>query len=221
MKRGRKFVVPVEEQKKVFLKYKKYFSCKSYLPASTDPLFSEISTALDNKITKQALYLSVKKNFDYFFSLNDNICCEEPSPITFYKCDNREEEKCKDVNNKSLGKTVIYDCFIDTYQWDPIAKHIKLNKGSESVFRMRKLLPKHQWAHQLREKIWDVHPIAHTWTFKQYSISMNTNITCIGSCKQCEAVAKVIISWPSDKIAQCKCIITNYKENFIYPPMIS
>lgn len=224
MKRGRKFVVPLEEQKKVFLRFKKYFSSRSDLPASTDPLFGEISTALANKITKQALYLSAKKNFDYFFSPNDNICCEETSPITLSKkCDNtsREEKKCKDGINKSLGNTVTYDFLIDTYQWErlqPITKRIKLNKGPESVFRMKNLLPKHQWAHLLREKIWEIHPIAHSWTFKQYSISMNTHITCVGSCKQCEALVKVIISWPSDKIAQCKCIITNYDKNFIHTP---
>lgn len=196
MKRGRKFVVPLEEQKKVFLRFKKYFSSRSDLPASTDPLFGEISTALANKITKQALYLSAKKNFDYFFSPNDNICCEETSPITLSKkCDNtsREEKKCKDGINKSLGNTVTYDFLIDTYQWErlqPITKRIKLNKGPESVFRMKNLLPKHQWAHLLREKIWEIHPIAHSWTFKQYSISMNTHITCVGSCKQCEALVK-------------------------------
>lgn len=72
MKKGRKFVDSLEEEKKAFSPYKNLFQSINNIPAASDQLFTELRSALPGSITEEGLLLSVKKNFNYFYDVTEN-----------------------------------------------------------------------------------------------------------------------------------------------------
>lgn len=208
MKKGRKFVNSLEEQKKAFLPYKKLFQNVNNLPAASDPVFSEIKSALPRPITEQGLYLSVKKNFNYFFDVPEKSE-EDCSRYSTSTTQNKEESE----------KSISFDLMIDLYQWEkiqPISKQFRVIQNSKPIITQKYRLPKHLWAHILREEIWKAMKIPCSWIFKQYSIKNEDRITCKGLCKQCNAMINIVISWPVDKIALRMCTVMNLNASFIH-----
>lgn len=208
MKRGRKSLVSLEEQKKALCEFKKYFANKNDIPSPCDPVFEEISQLLSCRMSTKVLYVSMKKNYDFFFD-----CADSDTFAEYNIKDSGDEE----ILTKAPCCSKKFEFSIDIYQWDkikPITQSSKRTKGTLSDFRYRKILPKHQWADMLREEIWKKDRGECSWIFRNYSITFENNVTCFGSCKQCHAQIEIKIYWPTDKIVRCICNVHDIKQNF-------
>ncbi|CAF4950965.1 unnamed protein product [Pieris macdunnoughi] len=210
MKRGRKFSNSIEDQKKAFSPYKNIFTSNNHLPAASDPVYTEIKSVLANPITEKGLYISVQKNFNYFFDIK---------LIEEQRNSNSIQDDYSDPTQAQASKSINFDFLIDLYKWEklqPISKRVLVRHNTKSVLKKKYSLPKHMWAHLLREEIWKAMKTPCSWIFKQYSIKNEDRITCRGLCKQCKASLNVVISWPVDKIARCMCSIRNCDASFIH-----
>lgn len=161
-------------------------------------------------MSEKGLLLSVKKNFNYFFDVkddDDNGTCISSSET--------QNEK------QSASKSVKFEFMIDLYAWQqiqPISKQVKVTQNAKAVTKNKYRLPKHMWAHLLREKIWKAMKTPCSWIFQYYTIKNKYRIICKGMCKQCKASINVVISWPVDKIARCVCSMTNTDASFVHVP---
>lgn len=66
-KRGKVLSVCLEEQRSEFLKYEDHLKDENQLPSSSSKVFHDISKQLSFRMTAKALYVSLKRNFNYFF----------------------------------------------------------------------------------------------------------------------------------------------------------
>lgn len=69
---GKQSLVMLCDQKEAFSKYKDYFAKENDLPSSSDQIFSTISKELQCRMSEKALYISLRRNFSYFFG-SDNL----------------------------------------------------------------------------------------------------------------------------------------------------
>lgn len=214
MKRGRKFVVSLEEQKQAFSPYKHLFPSVANVPAASDPVFTEIKRALPRPITERGLYLSVKKNFNYIFEVTEQSEDDDSIKHSIGTTQNYE-------GSSSLRKSQNFEFMIDLYKWEtiqPLSKPTNITRNSKTLITQKYRLPKHMWAHLLREEVWKASKTPCSWIFKQYSVKNEDRITCKGVCKQCKALIHIVISWPVDKICHCMCAITNIDVSFTHVP---
>lgn len=144
MKRGKKNVVDLNEQKKVFCKYKQHFPSIHDLPSPCSAIISKMSSELQWQISPKALYLSIKRNFEYFFSVEDENSEDknyagsenktEDADILITK-DVDTEKEIEEENNEEnfyvVDKTTCteegksFNFSLDLYQWRrirPISK---------------------------------------------------------------------------------------------------
>lgn len=137
---GKEICCALGRTKKTFSLYKHVFRDND-LPPASDPVFKEIKSVLSSL----ALLLSVKKNFNYFFDVTGN---HESSSIS---SDTAQNEEC------SSSQTIKFDFMIDFYQWKkilPIKKQVRVIENAKAVIKQKYRLPKHMWAHLLREQVW-------------------------------------------------------------------
>ncbi|KAJ2941022.1 hypothetical protein O0L34_g13151 [Tuta absoluta] len=221
-------------------------------------------------MSQKAIYLSIKRNFDFFFGDVNNskepisdkdttmdntitINNQEASQKNYEKIkesgkddkmteesetddemteesetddemtdetrsvssENSYEEKRKKIDGNKGNREFTF--YLDVYQWQkiqPITKIINLNKKSRSIlYQNRMVLPKHAWAHVLRQEIWKSSKLTCSWIFKTHSIINDETIKCYGACNKCTGKIKIIIYWPTEKIAKCDCIVTDNEES--------
>lgn len=235
MKRGNKSCVPLQEQKQAFVKYQQYFKLKDDLPSPCDKIFHEISKDLQCKMSAKALYISLKRNYDNFFDSeslhavvssdnSDSKSIVSKSVITEFASDSKEDsEGAIEDEDEVSRKHEVFTFFLDLYHWEkiqPITKYTVRNKfQSKSKTSQKKIvLPKHEWAHLLREEIWKKTKIPCSWTFQNHSVKYGDTVTCYGTCAQCKAGVKIRINWPTDKIIVCEGFLTDYDSSHHHIP---
>lgn len=176
MKRGRKFVVSLEEQKQAFSPYKHLFPSTANVPAASDPVFTEIKRALPRPITERGLYLSVKKNFNYIFEGTGQSEDDDSIKHSIGTTQNYE-------GSSSLRKSRNFEFMIDLYKWEkiqPLSKQTNITRNSKTLITQKYRLAKHMWAHLLREEEWKASKTPCSWILKQYSVKNEDRITCKG-----------------------------------------
>lgn len=52
-----------------------------------------------------------------------------------------------------------------------------------------------------------------SWCFKTYYVKCNERVTFLGECKECNAKIKIVITYPTENIAYCKSLITDFDKN--------
>lgn len=190
-------------------------------------IFRNISKELHCNISEKALYISSKRNYDYFFNcdkvedesfdeseISNNSSFEEQiaehTSESEYFCEKGDQKDDDDLlHNK------VFTFNLDIYHWEkiqPITRYTTRNKPHSKSKRSQQkiILPKHQWAHILREEVWKKTKMPCSWSFQTHSIKYGDRITCHGSCPQCKADIKILINWPTDKIILCEGFLTNY-----------
>lgn len=90
---------------------------------------------------------------------------------------------------------------------------------SGTKYQKKYVLPKHEWAHSLREETWSKKKIPCSFAFQTHSIKYGEQITCFGQCTECSAGIKIVIEWLTDNIAHCKGMIMGYDPKFKHNPL--
>jgi hypothetical protein len=112
---GKQSLVQLNDQKEAFTKYKDYFTKKNDLPTS-DEIFTTISKELQCRMSEKALYISLKRNFTYFFG-SDNLCEDSSNEIT------SQDESSRDCSNEADEESSNHKVFnfnLDAYKWQQI-----------------------------------------------------------------------------------------------------
>lgn len=196
MKRGKRLSVSLEEQKSALESYKHLFKTDT-IPNSESQVYKNVSRTLHLRISPKALYLSVKRNFHYFFQ--ENVVCSDVG-----KCENdiRTDSSSTSSNESNVStdstnlESDICTFDIELKDWDlvkPIEYMRKRYDPLKCSYRhyKRKSLPTRKWTNIFSEFIWKNTSNKCVWVYKDNLAKDDYTVKLNGSCKVCGAKLQI------------------------------
>lgn len=219
---GRKPQVSLEHQKEVFNNFKD--TLKLPLPPLSDKVYEEIFLKLNCKMSKKAIYLSIKKNFNFFFDVTtDNLA----SISKHDEQDGLSVSSDSDWNCDSIKNTNSYvnNFEVDIHTWRKIQPNAFYTKRSDhskpySLYHKKYFLRGNAWTSIFREELWKNIKSPCNWIFKNHQVKSEFEISTCGICKQCSAKIMLHTKMKSENFIQFDYTIFNFNAEFHHSPLI-
>lgn len=232
-RRGRGFKVNLDSQKTVYLEHKDVLY--PIQPKRNDAIYDLLFNKFDKQMSKDAIFLSIKKNHALFFcsnvkqeeerekqsiSSNELVLETEFSTRTSSAGDNYVLNE--DLENQTDSE-ITFSIVIDAYQWreiEPTKYYYYRNdpKIPNSRYKSARRFQKQKWTTILRQEIWKQSKNECIWIFKKNRVQPNGHILCQGYCKLCKANLNIYYSenccTSSENFYEMKCSITNVNKNY-------
>lgn len=218
--RGKRPKVDFNTQKSIFLKHKN--ALFPTLPKRTDPIYDTLFCDLNKEMTKDSIYLSIKKNYLIIFGVDDfEVDAEEElSEVVISESESSQSSISYKASSEDDYENT-FSIFIDSYQWreiEPVTYHYTRRDVTmpHVTYKPTRKLQKERWTALVREEIWKRHKNQCSWVFKSNYVRPNGDVICKGNCKSCNA--NIIIRHnatclSTENYIEMKCSLLNFNPN--------
>lgn len=233
MLKGRKPDVPLNDQKRVYVQFQHVFG--KGLPPTTHEVFKNIEELLNHKMSAKSVYLSIQRNFRYFFEHSIEVPKNKERPVLLpistpaesqHETGSRSLSPDSDVYLSSgesvcekhhIEKYINCNFEIDKIVWQdmqPKNYFYRRNNTSatQSSYSARCRLQNFKWTNIIQEHLWINMKSRCTWCFKYNFAKNNYETIAKGYCNQCPALITVTTKYKSENFVGVQCNITHYNK---------
>jgi hypothetical protein len=217
VKRGKRAAVSFIEQKIVIEQFEDKF--KNSLPPPSDVVYSDIVRQLNKRMTVKAVYLSIKRNYEHFFSATTTFAYKKlTDDYTISESDRFSNSECSESYDT-------YDFLMDCHKWQQIEPQVFYTHRNDSqkpnqIFQRRIQLPTQKWSDIISKELWSNTQLPCIWCMKNHQVYQAGSIKCNGYCNQCHASVEVIIKPTpnTDYFMSVHCAVKGYDKDFKHNP---
>lgn len=180
-KRGKPLSVCLEDQRDAIKEFENKFSDVNNIPIASNKIYKDISKKLNFRMSCKALYLTVKRNYNYFFPKSDKITksqekktlnCQSHDNVSS-DCDEKYSSSSSEYsNNDNINKSTLQ---VDISKLEELNSQTTFSRSDTEkpniLYHKRNHLPINKWSSIMREIIWDEMRSECTWIFQHNSVN--------------------------------------------------